>query len=283
MGSLVKVILPLFAGMLTLVSCTSYDEQDITIIAYLRINDLIEKNLSQSSQSELKKFAEDYDDHQAARMSDFLGIASALGVNAYANDEYLNYNQTSIEALYNRYYDEAIQDFHVDLLEAGVTSELWAYLNLLYADVIPAKAQNVEEGRYYTISELKEKYPGYSDVELEDFSPMELINTVMNEKLFGPVLLSDGEVNLRTLYIYYIHYKEITEGMEEDIDDIGYLTIIDSHFPDGIPDDFDVDKIIELFQKLSTGDSPMYANDLTGFESFANDYFETDMFTGEDF
>lgn len=37
------VLITLLVGLVT--SCTTYDEQDATIVAYLKINDLLEKQL----------------------------------------------------------------------------------------------------------------------------------------------------------------------------------------------------------------------------------------------
>ena len=44
----------------------------------------------------------------------------------------------------------------------------------------------------------------------------------------------------------------------------------------------DTEEIIKLFMQLSTSEDPSYSNDKEGFEKFANDYFETDIFNGED-
>ena len=52
--------------------------------------------------------------------------------------------------------------------------------------------------------------------------------------------------------------------------------------PDPAQEDIDTDGIIKLFMQLSTSEDPSYSNDKEGFEKFANDYFETDIFSGED-
>ena len=61
-----------------------------------------------------------------------------------------------------------------------------------------------------------------------------------------------------------------------------YIKIIKSHLPDPVPGDMDTEEIIKLFMQLSTSEDPSYSNDKEGFEKFANDYFETDIFNGED-
>ena len=125
-------------------------------------------------------------------------------------------------------------------------------------------------------------YPKYAEVELEDFSPMNLINTVKNETFLGSTTFDNSNVNLKTLYIFYLYYKDNAEPAESSADLSQYQEIIASHFPDGIPDDLDVNKIMNTFQWLSTGEDPVYSNDLAGFKNFASDYFETDMFSGAD-
>lgn len=275
-----KLLLSLLMPTTMMISCSYYDEEDATIIAYLKINDLLETKLEKTCEDEISAFENAAEAHEKIAAADFFGVYDVFGV--APDDEFLAYDEDAITSFYKKYYIDETESFNMKALEADISSELWTYINSLYADLIPAKAQNTEEGRYYTISELKEKYSDYKEVEIEDFSPMEIIKTVENEGLFDFSLLSDGEVNLHTLYCYYIHLNSLSEQEDKALDNLGYVTIIDSHFPDGIPDDFDTDAVIKLFQKLSTGDNPIYTNDLEGFEKFAFDYFETDMFTGED-
>lgn len=73
----------------------------------------------------------------------------------------------------------------------------------------------------------------------------------------------------------------MAESIDSELETLKYRVVIDSHFPDGIPDDLDIDAVISLYHKLSKGNDAMYTDDMAGFEKFANDYFETDMFTGE--
>lgn len=62
---------------------------------------------------------------------------------------------------------------------------------------------------------------------------------------------------------------------------IDYMGVFKSHFPYGILDDIDTDEIIALFSRLSSGKDAMYENTQKGFETFAMEYFETDMFSPE--
>lgn len=268
--SFLTSILQLFLLPLALfTSCSVYDEDDATIIAYLKINDLLESKLSKTNNDRLADFNQavtKYNEAVSARaLSQFLDWGLNIPVEEFPYDEAI------INAFNKKYYNEYTKSCNLDDLENDLSAELWAYINTCYTNTIPAKAQNVEEGRYYTIPELKAKYPDYKEVEIEDFSPMEIIRIVENETLFGLSLISDGDINLNTLYTYYINTKE------------QYLNIMASHFTEGIPADYDTDAIFRLFYAYSAngGDSP-YTRDLGGFEAFANDYYETDMFSGED-
>ena len=190
---------------------------------------------------------------------------------------------------------KSANEYNIEQLEMDISVELWNYLSLTYSEVIPSKAQNTEEGRYYSIAELKAKYPDYKEVEIEGFRPMELVNSVMSEKLFDWSMISNGEVNLRTLYVYYLANRKFADDTKmeksaslppnsktETKSKIDYVGIIKTHFPDKIPNEVNVSEVKTTFQKLSSGENPMYTNDTQGFENFANDYFETDMFSGED-
>jgi hypothetical protein len=94
------------------------------------------------------------------------------------------------------------------------------------------------------------------------------------------------------LYVYYLANRETataTEKSQEETPnkaeiqpDIDYVGIIKAHFPDGIPDAVNINEVKATFHRLSSGESPIYKNDKQGFKNFANDYFETDMFSGED-
>lgn len=269
----------------SVLSCKSYDEQDVTIIAYLKANDLIEQKLSQTCEAEISQFDDDYSEHVNLMSADFFGITDVFydtfGYNARANDPMLKYEANAINTFFANFYDEETESFRTDKLEAQISSDLWDYMANLYTDALPAKAQNVEEGRYYTITELKQKYPEYNEVEVIDFSPMPLLNLISDEKLFGNSAIDGNPVNLRTLYSYYIINKQLAESIDSELEILKYRVVIDSHFPDGIPDDLDIDAVISLYHKLSKGNDAMYTDDMAGFEKFANDYFETDMFTGE--
>lgn len=62
---------------------------------------------------------------------------------------------------------------------------------------------------------------------------------------------------------------------------IDYEAIIAPHFGGTIPADFDVKEMVEVFNRCCSDSTPMYENSTKGFESFAMDYLETDMFSGE--
>lgn len=251
------VLITLLVGLVT--SCTTYDEQDATIVAYLKINDLLEKQLSESADMEINSFEEMYG---AQFISDFCG----LGLNFNSN-----YDEDIIKSFSQRYII-AKDCFDTVRLEADISAELWNYLTTLYTETVPPKAQNAETGRYYTISELKAKYPDYKDLEIEDFSPMELISTVMNEKLYEFSMIAQGDINLHTLYVYYLTSKNKP--------DINYAEIIKQS--GYTPEQSEVEHLVTVFSSLSTGNQPLYTHDEKGFRSFVTDYYETDMFSGED-
>lgn len=255
-------------------SCSFYDDEDATVIAYLKINDLLEEKLSKTAIEEIGRFLDDCE-HMSWTISS-------------------DYDENAINTFYQKYYNESVNTYDEGALENDITAELWNYLIQTYSENIPAKAQNVQEGRYFTISELKEKYKDYKTVELDDFRPMELINIVMNEKLFDCTFISEGDVNLHTLYVFYLtcrlrendgaaSNKESAEATNVKASDIPYRQIIETHFTNGVPVELSIDEIISTFNKLSQGESPLYQNSRDGFEQFANDYFETDMFSGEEY
>lgn len=280
--------LVLFAAVpMSFAGCSSYDEDDCTIIAYLKINDMLEKKLADNSVNDVLDFMQAYSTASWENMFD--------------------YNEDAVNSFAEKYYDESNDTFNAEKLEAGITSELWNYLNLNYTNAIPAKAQNPDEGRYYTITELKAKYPDYKELEIEDFRPMELINSVMSEKLFDYSFISEGDVNLRTLYVFYLLCKKAEKNATAGQDDkpseeigadteknittkqndtpsekIDYKRIIASHFDGSIPANVNVNEVVSNFKRLSGDKDGLYENTQAGFEQFANDYFETDMFTGED-
>ena len=76
--------------------------------------------------------------------------------------------------------------------------------------------------------------------------------------------------------------KAIEAELQSALKNPEYIKIIKSHLPDPVPGDMDTEEIIKLFMQLSTSEDPSYSNDKEGFEKFANDYFETDIFNGED-
>ena len=180
--------LALFAAMpMFFAGCSSYDEDDCTIIAYLKINDLLEKRLAGNSADEVLDFMQAYSNATWENMFD--------------------YNEEAVKSFAEKYYDESSDTYKVEKLEADITSEFWNYCNMNYSHALPATAQNPGEGRYYTIAELKKKYPDYKEFEIKDFRPVELVNRVMNEKLFEFSLISNGDVNLRTLSVFYLLCK----------------------------------------------------------------------------
>lgn len=264
----------LAAMAMAFVGCSSYDEEDAVVIAYLKINDILEEKLSGSSANEVLEFMQDYGSATWENMFDF--------------------DEDAVTSFAEKYYDEDDDTYDVEKLEADISTELWNYFDMNYFDAIPSKAQNADEGRYYTITELKAKYPDYKEVEIVDFRPMELVNSVMNEKLFDYSFVSEGDVNLRTLYVFYLLCKNTGAGSQtaqqenkgvqkggNSSDGIDYKGVIGSHFNGGIPADVDVDDVVSTFKRLTEGEYKLYENTQAGFEQFANDYFETDMFSGE--
>lgn len=259
--------LALFAAMpILFASCSSYDEDDCTIIEYLKINDLLEKKLAGNSADEVLDFMQAYSNATWENMFD--------------------YDEEAVKSFAEKYYVESSDTYKVEKLEADITSELWNYFNMNYSKAIPAKAQNPDEGRYYTIAELKKKYPDYKEFEIKDFRPVELVNSVMSEKLFEFSLISKGDVNLRTLYVFYLLCKNAenssTAGQSGGVSDsIDYKGIIAAHFGGTIPADVNVNEAVATFKRC-IGKDGLYKNTRSGFESFVVDYFETDIFTGAD-
>ena len=233
-NSLLLAITLFIAVTTSFISCSSYDEQDVTIIGYLKINDLLESKLSKTCDDEIKELVQAYKDYNDAQLaSAFFGWDYNVG---------FNYD-TDIIKVFNKKYTAADGvSVILEKLEADIATELWGYLTLIYSDEIPSKAQNIEEGRYYTIEELKLKYPEYEELEIEEFRPMELINAVMREKLFHLSDYSEGDVNLRTLYVYYLANRVSVE--ESNID---YVTIIKRHFDNNIPSSVNVEEVKTLF------------------------------------
>lgn len=261
-------------------SCNMYDEEDATIIAFLRINDLIEEKLNPVCFDEINKMNSEVNEYNKRLASASFGAFFGINTGSYGNYD-LPYD-IDVMNTFNEKYKIIGNGYDLALLEQDVTSELWAYLNLTYSDIIPAKAQNAQEGRYYTIKELKDKYPDYKEVELEDFSPMELLNTVTNEKLFELSMLSDGDVNLRTLYIFYLAYKQIPEPALNEIDSsIDYMSVIRQHLDEESIKQLDLNEVIATFNRVSLG-TGSYDHNMAGFERFAMDYFQTDIFSGAD-
>ncbi len=260
----------LVATTIAFMGCSSYDDEDATIIAYLKINDMLEKKLAGNSANEIAEFMQAYENATWENMFDF--------------------DEDAVVAFVDKYYNESNDTYNLESLEADITSELWNYFNMNYSDAIPSKAQNTDEGRYYTITELKAKYSDYQEWEIEGFSPMELVNSVMSEKLFDYSFMSEGDVNLRTLYVFYLFCKDNQHGNQKDTkaghnskpsDSIDYTAIIASHFNGGIPADVNVNEVVSTFKQLTEGEYKLYENTQSGFEQFANDYFGTDMFSGE--
>lgn len=178
-------------AILSFCRCSSYDEEDATIIAYLKINDLIEERISGTSKSEIEKW---YSNAQNATYSQALFGYSAG-----------DFDMALLAEFTNKYGGK---DLNFQQLESDISSELWYYFNSTYSEEeIPAKAQNSEEGRFYTISELKEKYPDYKEVEITGFSPVVLIDNIMKENLFEESIYAKGGISLRTLYTVYLACK----------------------------------------------------------------------------
>ena len=281
-----SVFVTAVAVLSSVLSCKSYDEQDVTIIAYLKVNDLIEQKLSQTCEAEISQFEDDYSKHINLTSLGLLGVTDVFyqtfGYNANADDPILKYDVNAINTFFANFYDEETESFKSDQIEAQISSDLWDYMSALYSDALPAKAQNVEEGRYYTITELKQKYPEYDEFNLEGFRPMELINTVINEDFFGASLYADGEFNLYTLYVYYVEYKPkvyISPG-RTPYKDPEYVQMNIDHV--GNPTDVEVDSVLSVFYDMCTRENPWYTNDTEGFKNFIIAYYETDLFSGAD-
>lgn len=279
--SLTSILLLSLLPLALMTSCSSYDEDDATIIAYLKVNDLLESKLSKTCNDRIASFEKAAEEHDNLAAAQYLN--QLLGWDPGISHDDFSYNEDAIDSFYKKYYDKNTKTYNMEALEADISAELWTYINFCYTNTIPAKAQNAEEGRYYTISELKTKYSDYKDVEIEDFSPMEIIRTVESETLFDLSLISDGDINLCTLYAFYLQNKESGKGNAGDSVKEKYLAIIASHFTGGIPEDLDTDALIKLFNTYSTIDDAPYTNDLDGFKQFANDYLETDMLSGADY
>ena len=75
---LLSISVAAVAVLSSTLSCKSYDEQDVTIIAYLKVNDLIEQKLSQTCEAEISQFDEDYSEHVNLMSADFFGITDVF-------------------------------------------------------------------------------------------------------------------------------------------------------------------------------------------------------------
>ena len=252
----------------TTATTPQYDSEDSTIIAYLKVHDLLVNKFSAFSHRQIEHFKE------------------VIGMHAFSSLLNLDFTMSSIpqrreiQYFYNKYKSD--DTFKTDAIEADISSELWTYFNQIYSDEIPSKAQNGTVGRYYTISELKQKYPDYKEFNLEGFRPMELINTVINEDFFGSSQYADGEVNLYTLYVYYVEYKPkvyISPGLTP-YKDPEYVQMIIDHV--GNPTDVEVDSVLSVFYRMCSLENPWYTNDTKGFKSFIMDFYETDLYSGAD-
>lgn len=266
-------------------SCNTYDKEDAVIIGVLKINDLIEKKLLPVCDAEIEKFDKDIEEYNES--VDMYNFSNLLDLGLSNGIKELDYDIDQINLMAEK-YNTSENNFNLEKLEIDLTTELWTYFNLTYSDIIPAKAQNIQEGRYYTITELKEKYPDYNKVEVTDFRPMELISTVENEKLFDISMFSEGDINLRTLYIFYLYKRKELEEFEKAYEtfksnyDIDYMGIIKEHCNEETLNNLDTNGIMNIFYELSTQDNPAYEFNEKGFRKFVFDYFETDMYSGAD-
>lgn len=266
-------------------SCNTYDEEDVTIIGILKINDLIEKKLMPVCDAEVEKLNKAIEEYNES--IDMYNFSNLFNLGLSNGIKELDYDVDQINLMAEK-YNTSDNNFDLNKLEIDLTTELWTYFNLTYSDIIPAKAQNTQEGRYFTITELKEKYPDYTNLEITDFRPMELISTIDNEKLFDISILTEGDINLRTLYIFYLHKRKELEEFEKAVDtfkntyNIDYMSIIKEHCNEESLKEVDTNGIMNIFHELCTQDNPAYEYNEKGFRKFAFDYFETDMFRGED-
>lgn len=64
--------------------------------------------------------------------------------------------------------------------------------------------------------------------------------------------------------------------------EINVKKLVGDHFGGTVPPSVNIDELTDLFLNFSSGNSPLYQNNIDGFKSFINDYFETDIFSGAD-
>lgn len=170
-------------------SCGGFDEQDVTIIAYLKINDLLENKYSGNAEEVI---------------TENIGQALLLSDNWFESLMFANTIEKEIDNM-------SLAD-----IEDEISQSLWEYVAACYpATTIPSKAQNTETGTYYSISELKALYPDYKEVELEDFIPMVLISRVDKEDVFDG-LFGDGDGNLKTLYLLQAYKQQHINAVTDD-------------------------------------------------------------------
>ena len=137
-------------------SCNTYDEEDVTIIGILKINDLIEKKLMPVCDAEVEKLNKAIEEYNES--IDMYNFSNLFNLGLSNGIKELDYDVDQINLMAEK-YNTSDNNFDLNKLEIDLTTELWTYFNLTYSDIIPAKAQNTQEGRYFTITELKEKYP----------------------------------------------------------------------------------------------------------------------------
>ena len=170
-------------------SCGGYDDQDVTIISYLKINDLLENKYFENAEEVI---------------TNNIGQALQLSDNWFESLMFANTVEKEIDNI-------SLAD-----IEAEISQSLWEYIAACYpATTIPSKAQNTETGTYYSISELKAMYPDYKEVELKDFSPMVLISRVEKEDVFDG-LFGDGDGNLKTLYVLQAYKQQHKNAVTDD-------------------------------------------------------------------
>lgn len=64
--------------------------------------------------------------------------------------------------------------------------------------------------------------------------------------------------------------------------EINVRKLVGDHFGGSVPPSVNIDELTNIFLRLSSGDKPIYQNNVDGFNKFIIEYFETDIFSGAD-
>ena len=115
-----KLLLSLLVPTTMMISCSYYDEEDATIIAYLKINDLLETKLEKTCEAEISAFENAAEAHEKIAAADFFGVYDVFGV--APDDEFLAYDEDAITSFYEKYYIDETESFNMKALEADISS-----------------------------------------------------------------------------------------------------------------------------------------------------------------